>query len=311
MITTFARDVLGQELWPEQISILDAWEQSGKRKGVLCLGRRSGKSLLADCTAIENAVVPDLSAYLRVGETRFILIFATNAQQAREHIRVIKELVANALDPDIRQMIDTAASTTDEVVFHNGVVIRSMVCSSRAGRGLAASLVILDEFGHFIDATDGFQAARNVYRAASPSIVQFKEHGRILITSTPLWPSGAFYDLYTQGESGADPDSFVVRRATWDVNPNVTRASLDGEFLADREGAEVEFGANWSEGLGSFMDPVNCYSGVVKDRRSLPYVEGIEYSMAIDPAFSAGGDNFALAVAHRQGETYVLDRLRS
>ena len=83
MITTFARDVLGQELWPEQVSILDTWEETGKRKGVLCLGRRSGKSLMADCTAIENAVVPDLSAYLRVGETRFILIFATNAQQAQ------------------------------------------------------------------------------------------------------------------------------------------------------------------------------------------------------------------------------------
>ena len=311
MITTFARDVLGQELWPEQVSIIDAWEESGKRKGVLCLGRRSGKSLMADCTAIENAVVPDLSAYLRVGETRFILIFATNAQQAREHIRVIKELVANALDSDIRTMIDSEASTTDEVVFRNGVVIRAMPCSSRAGRGLACSMILLDEFGHFVDASDGYQAARNVYRAVSPSIVQFQEHGRILITSTPLWPSGAFYDLYTQGESGADVDTFVVKRPTWDVNPNVTRASLDGEFLADPEGAEVEFGANWSAGLGAFMDPVTCYSSVVKDRKSLPYIEGIQYSMCIDPAFAAGGDNFALAVGHRQGETYVIDRLRT
>ncbi|MHB8689010.1 MAG: terminase large subunit domain-containing protein [Candidatus Dormibacteraceae bacterium] len=310
-LVRFAREQLGVELYPGQIEVLDEWAASGKRKAVLCLGRRSGKGIISATAAIFNAVIPDYSTHLRPGETRFIVIVATKEQQAREHIRVIRELLANAPDLDLRTLVDSAASTTDEVVFTNGVVVRAMPCSARSVRGLAASLVIFDEFAHFQTETEGYQAARTVWRALTPSVAQFKQDGYVLVTSTPLWPSGPFYDLFQQGMTGADSNMFVARRPTWEVNANITRADLDAEFLADPEGAAVEFGADFSQGLGAYLDPVSVHSCVKKGLRDLPPLEGVQYIAAADPAFAAGGDAFAFAIAHRQGDDFILDRLQT
>jgi len=310
-LVKFAREHLGVELYPGQVEVLDAWAASGKRKAVLCLGRRSGKGILSATAAIFNAVVPDYAGYLRPGEMRYILIVATKEAQAREHVRVIKELLANAADPDLRTLVDHNASTSDEVIFRNGVVVRAMPCSSRSVRGLAASLVIFDEYAHFQTDTEGYQAARTVWRALVPSIAQFKRLGFVMVTSTPLWPSGPFFELYQQGETGVDRDMFVVRRPTWDVNPNITRADLDGEYLADPEGAAVEYGAEFGTGLGAYLDPVAVHACISKGTRTLPPLEDVQYVAAADPAFAAGGDAFAFAIAHRQGDNYVLDRLET
>ncbi len=130
-LVRFAEDHLGLTLYPRQAEIVSAWEESGKKKAVLVLGRRSGKGIISAVTGIWHAVVPDLSNYLRPGELRHVLVVATKEQQAREHIRVTRELLRNATDPDLAGLVDWEASTTDEIVFKTGVVIRAMPCSSR------------------------------------------------------------------------------------------------------------------------------------------------------------------------------------
>ncbi len=314
-LVEFARHSLGLELYPGQVTLLDEWAASFRRKAVLALGRRSGKGLMAAVAAIHNAVVPDYLAFLRPGETRFILVVATRQEQAAEFIRVVRELLDAAPDPALLALVDEQASTATEVAFKTGVVIRAMPCSSRAVRGLAASLVILDEFGHFLTETDGYQAGRAVWRALTPSVAQFGPLGYVMVLSTPLWPSGPFFDLVRAGETGMDPELFVARRPTWEMNPTITRESLEAEFLADPEGAAREYAAEFGEGAGALLDAIRVYEAAVAGRRSLPPVEGLKYVAAADPAFAAGGDRFALAIAHRVGKgaeaTYVLDRLEA
>lgn len=314
-LVRFAREHLGLELYPGQIQVLEAWAQSGARKAVLCLGRRSGKGLLAAVGAIFNAVAIDYSHYLRRGETRFILVVATREQQAREFIRVVRELLAAAQDPDLAALVDEAASTENEVVFRTGVVIRAMPCTSRSTRGLAASMVIFDEFAHMQSDTEGYQAARNVWRALTPSVAQFKEQGYVLVTSTPSWASGAFHDLVRTGEAGRDKNLFVIRKATWEVNSTISRDSLEGEFVADPESARVEYGAEFAQSGGAYLDPDVVLAAVVANRKYLPPRLGVRYIAAADPAFAAGGDSFTFCVAHRHGSgedtITVLDRLES
>jgi hypothetical protein len=176
-------------------------------------------------------------------------------------------------------------------------------------------LVILDEFAHFQTTDEGYQAARTVWRALTPSVAQFGPLGYVLVTSTPLWPSGPFYDLYRSGQMGGDPDLFVVRRPTWEVNSSISQEALAGEFLADPEGARVEYGAEFVEGLGAYLQPAAVQDAVVRGRRMLPPITGRRYVAAADPAFAAGGDAFALAIAHREGTgdgvRVVLDRLEA
>ena len=298
-LVRFARDVLGIDLFPGQQQILTEWAASGKRKAVLALGRRSGKGLMAAVAAIHNATVPDYSAELRPGEQRFIVVVANRLEQAREFIRVVREVLQEAPDADLRAMVDEQATTLDSITFKTGVVIRAMPCSARSTRGLPISLLIFDELAHFVSTEDGYQAGDAIYQALSPSTAQFGHRGYIMATSSPKWAQGVFWRLYSAGMSGAD-DTFVVRRPTWEVNPRITRESLDADFLADPESARVEYGAEFQDGAGAFLTSEAVRACVTEGRRYLPPHGGAVYSAAIDPAFASGGDAFTLAIAHTE-----------
>lgn len=305
-LVQFAREHLGLDLWPGQLDVLTRWEASGRKRAVLRLGRRSGKDLIGAVAAIKNATVDDYSGLLRPGEQRFIFVVATREQQAREFVRVVRELLAAAPDSDLRALVDERASGTDEIVFRTGVTLRALPCSSRAGRGYAVSLVVANEAAHFVSETDGYQAFREVWRSLVPATAQFGAQGYVLTLSTPRWPSGWFYTLCEQGESGADVDLFHIHRPTWEMNPAITRASLEGEFIADPEGAEAEYGASFVSGLGAFLDPLEVWACVVKGGGLLPPQAGVVYRAAIDPAFSR--DAFALGIAHMgRDERLIVD----
>jgi hypothetical protein len=304
-LVQFALQHLGVDLWDGQVDVLARWATSGKRRAVFRLGRRSGKGLLAAVAAIYNAVLPNYDAFLRPGETRFVLVVATREQQAREQIRVVRELLAAAPDADLAALVDVGASTADEVVFRSGVIVRALPCSSRSSRGLPASLVIFDEAAHFLTDTDGPAAFRSVWRALTPSTAQFGAMGYVLVTSTPWGAQGPFYELATAAEAGTDPDTFAIHRPTWAMNPHITRESLASEFLTDPEGAASEYAAEFVSGLGAFLDPGEVTACVRPGVAVLPPSAEVSYAAAIDPAFAA--DAFALGIAHRGAEAVVVD----
>ena len=314
-LVPFAREHLGLEFTPKQKRVLINWSRSGKRKAVLALGRRSGKDLMAGAASIYNAVIEDYSADLRPGEQRFIIAVATRVEQARELIRVIKELLLNAPDPDLARLVDFEAGTLDEVVFRTGVTVRAMPCSSRSSRGLPISLLILNEAAHMMTTEDGFAAGQEVYRALQPSTVQFGERGYVMVMSSPKWCSGIFWDLYSAGVSGAATDTFVAQGATWEMHPTITRASLDADFEADPESARAEFGAEFIEGAGAYLPAGQINVCRKRDRHILPPADDVWYVAAADPAFAAGGDAFTFSIGHRVGtgdaSTIVIDRIDS
>jgi hypothetical protein len=244
-----------------------------------------------------------------------VLVVATTREQATLFVTTAKELLSSAPDPDVRALVDEAACTDSEIVFRTGVILKAVPCSSRSTRGMAASLVIFNELGHFITTEDGFAAGRQVYRALTPSVAQFGPMGRILVLSTPKYQSGIFYDLFRAGSDGLDPDLFVSQLATWEVNPRVTRADLESEFVADPVGARVEYGAQFDSDLSSFLEAEPVQACVIKGRHFLPPIEDVTYAAAADPAFARGGDQFSFAIGHRvgkgEGAVFVLDQLKA
>lgn len=293
---TFAAESLGLDLYPGQVEVLDSWAESGRRKALLCLGRRSGKGLMAAVAAIFNAAVEDYTGKLRSNEQRFIVVVANRQEQAQEFIRVVKEILRSAIDPDLVSLVDFEASTLDSIVFRTGVTIRAMPCSSRSTRGLAISLLILDEAGHFQTDTEGTGAGKQVYQALSPSVAQFGELGYIMFTSTPKWRSGLFWEQFRNGTEGIDNQLLVLKRATWEMNPTITRESLEPEFRIDPDGAATEYGADFSAAEGAFLDPRDILA-CQRETSTLAPIEEVAYKCAIDPAFQK--DAFAMAIAHR------------
>jgi hypothetical protein len=309
-VAAFARDALGIELYPGQRSLLERCIASGRRKWLLALGRRSGKDLMAAIIAIFDAVLGDYSGMLRPGEERFIVVVATRVDQARQFIRVVRELLEHAPDASLRALVEVDGSA-DEIRLRSGVTIVAMPCSSRATRGLAVTTLILNEAAHMSTADEGWQAGRAVYRALLPATVQFGDKALVIVMSSPLWATGIFWDLFSAGVSGADPTIHVEQLPTWELNPTVTRESLEPEFLADPDSARVEYGAEFAEGAGAFLNATAVHECVVSGRTALPALPELRYVAAADPAFAAGGDAFTFCIAHKVGNTVVLDRLLS
>ncbi len=304
-LTDFARDHLGVDLYPGQVRVLDDWAASGKRKALLCLGRRSGKGLMSAVAAIHNATVEDYAGTLRLGEARFIVVVATRQEQAAEFVRVVKELLRQAPDPDLAALVDWTATTTDEVVFRNNVHIRAMPCSSRSTRGLPISLLVMDEAAWMSTTEDGFSAGKQVYQALAPSTRQFGERGYVILASTPNWRSGIFWDTYRAASEGVSDDTFLAEHPTWSMNPTISRESLESEFRSDPDGAAREYGANFSSATGAYLDAIDVLACVRRGQGVLEPTQGLIYACAIDPAFAR--DAFALAVAHQEDEKVIID----
>ena len=183
---------------------------------------------------------------------------------------MVRELLDSAPDPDVGALVNRDVSTQDEITFRTGAVIRAMPCSARSTRGLPISLLILDEAAHMMTTEGGFAAGRQVYRALVPSTAQFGDRGYVMLTSSPLWCSGIFWVLYQGGVTGAAGDVFVARRPTWEMNPAVTRESLEFECRSDPDSARVEYGAEFMEGAGAFLAATAIQECAVTGRRALP-----------------------------------------
>lgn len=259
---------------------------------------------MAAVAAIYNAVVEDYTGTQRPGERRFIVVVANRDEQAQEFIRVVREVLERSIDPDLVALVDWEGCTLSEIRFHNNVVIRAMPCSSRSTRGLPVSLLILDEAGHFQTDSEGTGAGKQVYQALEPSVAQFGDKGYVMLTSTPKWRSGIFWELYRSGEEGIDGELLVLKRPTWEMNPRISRESLEPRFRIDPDGAATEYGADFSAAEGAFLDIKDILACRRKEGTFAPQPDTV-YKAAIDPAFQK--DAFAMAVAHKKDQEVVVD----
>lgn len=313
MQTTLRRAVtdpklLGSDpLWPGQERVVDAIDTEGARTIVLPWGRRSGKTSIASTVAVWTCLLrDDLSEHMKPGERRWAVIVATNIPQARIALDAARAAVERS--PLLRPLIE--ASTSDELRFKNATGIRAMPCSSRSGRGYPISCLLLDEFGHFQDDTEGFAAADRIWQAMTPSLTQFRGEGITFVASTPWGSDNAFASLYERALDGKLGDhAFALRMSTAEANPSITP-----EYLASKEaelgedGFAQEFEAQFLRSGNAFieMDRVR----VDREGDLGPDEHGCTDLIAgLDPSFSGSGDAFGLAIVGTATRTIGLHRL--
>jgi hypothetical protein len=180
-------DLLGVELWPRQRDALAAIEAS--RLAVLCLGRRSGKTMLCAITLLWMSLLrDDLAEQMRPGEKRYSVGVAVNLRQARLLVSAARSIVERS--PLLAALLET--STEDELRFTNGTVLAAFPCSSRGVRGWPISALVLDEAAHFLSESEGPQVADRVFAALMPATAQFGDEARVMLSSTPYGTDGLF-----------------------------------------------------------------------------------------------------------------------
>jgi hypothetical protein len=299
--------LIGVTPWPRQAEILAQIDSGMYREIVLALGRRSGKSLMAAVVGLHDAAFRDLTAYLRPGERRHVIVVAASREQAGVILQYVRELVAGSLllreavESDVEDAVTIRQPATGAIV-----AIRTLPCSSRAGRGHAISTLICDELAFWISEGEGPAIADRVYGSLTPSLAQFQAAGRIICISTPWGLSNLFAKLFERATSGQHPDMLAVTAPTWEMNPTLTQAFFDSERAKDPELFRGEYGAEFLASGAMFLDYERVMAAVDCDRFELPPGEVIAPIAAFDASFAR--DPAALAIVGRVRD--VRNRLR-
>jgi phage terminase large subunit-like protein len=286
--------LFGVALWPRQREVLRRIDE-GSRVHVLCLGRRSGKTMMCALVALHNLLFHrNLDALVRAGETRFATCVATNVSQARLLIAAARSIVERS--PLLAPLMVSASE--DELTFELAsgakVALRAFPCSSRSGRGWASSAVIFDELAHFHGDSEGPAVAERVWTALLPSVSQFGAAGRVIASSTPFGTANLFAQLYGQADSGELPNATAHHATTREMNPTISADLLAQEEARDPEGFRGEYLAQFLGSGGAWFDLDRVE---IADRGELAPDAGTNWVAGVDLGFTS--DQTGIAIVGR------------
>lgn len=281
------------KLWPRQREILEAIERGDKRPTVLALGRRSGKTLMCAIVLLHYCLLrPDLDRFMRPGERRYSVGFATGLRQARLLVAAARSIVEAS--PLLASTLE--GSTEDELRFNNSTAFAAFPNSSRGGRGWAIHALAMDEAAHFNSETDGYQSAERVFAALAPSSAQFGDDCCLLVSSTPWGSEGWFATTHQRAASGELEDAQAFQKTTAEMNPTISTAFLERERQRDPDTWPSEYEARFAGSGGAFLDPSDI-SAAIAERPEIPPGVLSEVCAGIDPSFSS--DPFGIAIVGR------------
>ena len=257
---------------------------------------------MAAATAVANSCLrPDLDLMMSPRRrTRYVLVGAASESQAVEFVRVAATLVEES-----ELLRDLAEVRSDRIEFRIPRVgpkgerwtartcIRAMSSSSRSTRGMSASLLVLDEFGHVGDSL-GPGGDTQLYAALLPSLRAFGAKAKTLIISTPSGRSGKFFELFEAAQGGVLPSARAVQASVTDVVPDIDRGWLDARRAELGQSLYAqEFEAQFTDAGGSFFD----LSDVEFLDAPVAPEDGTHWIGCCDAAFH--GDSFGAVVLGR------------
>lgn len=279
---------------------------SEKLEGVMCLGTRSGKSLLASIIAIYEATRRKWAQFRSPGEPGYIVVVSTRQKQSEQIIGAnCLRLMENSRN--LRGLIKD--STMSELTLRTNMKILSLPCNSTAGRGLPIAVLILDEIAFF--RLEGVKADEIIYNSLRPRQSQFPD-SKMLMLSTAGSRQGLFYQFFSEGFK--IEDRLTIQAETRFVNPEIPQKFIDKEFARNPENANREFKAIFAEKVEAFftrelLDKVILLAGDLEYNPKNTYVLGIDQSGLSDR------DLFGLTIAHKEkekeGERVITDLVRS
>ncbi len=307
-----------------------------RRKLLLPIGRRSGKSYLSSVIAAYETyrllhLVDPFGYYgLAPGIPISVVVLASEKDQAgiifsatQNHylsVPFFKQYKAN--DTLSYVSFQTAKDVELGGRWNPGrnsnaptSIRATFKASNSAGiRGYGNIVVILDEFAHFKDASKKSNSEL-IWNAVTPSTATFSpkdpadphkaisiSDGRIIIISSPWVRSGKFYDLYDQAFRGGEGgDNFLVIQApTWEVNTTIDSDYLRGEYYGNPDSFMIEFGAQFADNVRGWIEREEDLLACVDEGRE-PAVRGLQrfsYNYGIDLGVTKGGNGTSITITH-------------
>jgi hypothetical protein len=297
---------MGEELKPDELNAFTRFtgrsEAPKKRADELwcCVGRRGGKSRAMATLAIYLAGLCDYSDVLVRGEKGLVLMIAPDIRQAK----VLLEYAQGTLEstPMLSQLI--ADRRRDELVLTTGITLEVRSASFRRIRGATCVAVLSDEVA-FYKSEDSANPDIEILNAARPALAT--TGGPLVAISSPHARRGALWTTYTK-HYGADGDQaiLVAQGTSREFNPDLPQSVVDRAIERDPAAARAEYMAEFRTDIASLLteEAVGaCVDAGVRER--LPERKH-SYVGFVDPS-GGSSDAMTMAIAHKEGNTVVLD----
>lgn len=322
---------LGQEeqdevTWLQEnkgLKIPDNHERINFKELVIVAGRRGSKSVLASIIAtyevykLLNLSNPQKFYGIIPGTSIYALHCASETKQAEIVQDYIKGFVKSSewfqpyIDDILEKEIRFFTDFDRDIKQEKGTIRTfSLTSNSSSIPGRTAIIVILDELARMMD-TKGRLSGHKIYQSIVPSIIQFKEYGKIVNISSPLTKGGIFYDLYLKSQQVESMVCFQY--ASYELNDTLTREDLQDEFDKNPEWAMMEYGGEFGEVLDAAFDWEKI-DQIVKPGTDISTigVNNYNYIITCDPA--TVNDRYAIAWGHieyvQKNKHIIIDGLK-
>ena len=307
---SFLRALFALPMSPDEVATfqsctarLDAPTAPAKEAWLIC-GRRAGKSFVLALVAVFLACFRSWQSHLAPGERATILVLAADRRQAHVILRYVRALLTET--PMLRRMLEAERAESFDLV--NQVTIEIGTASFRTVRGYTIAAALCDELA-FWPSDDSISPDYEILDAIRPGLATLPG-SMLLCASSPYARKGALWDAWKRhhGDKG-DPSILVWQAPTRLMNPTVSQAVVDAAMERDSESASAEWLAQFRTDLSAYVDRGVVERCVDPDCVERPPERGIKYVAFVDPS-GGSSDSMTLAVAHRDGESIVIDLVR-
>jgi hypothetical protein len=265
-----------------------------------CVGRRGGKSRAMAVLAIYLAGLCDYSDKLVSGERGVVLLLAPDMKQAK----VLLDYAEGTLEstPIMRQLL--ASRTAEALTLTTGISLEVRSASFRRIRGVTCVAVLADECAFWLS-DESANPDVEILNAARPALATTQ--GPLIAISSPYARRGALWETYRQhfGSQG-DPMILVAQGTTRDFNPDLPQSIIDRAMERDPAAASAEYMAQFRTDVEGFITREAVEACVRSGVRERPPERKHSYIAFVDP-FGGSSDAMTLAIAHKEGETEILD----
>lgn len=263
-------------------------------------GRRSGKSRIAAVIGAYEAAIAGHEKKLAKGERGVVPIIAPTKSQARIVTNYLKAVFST---PMLAR--EVASETKEGFELRNGTMIEIVAGDWRTIRGFTLLAAIVDEACFFgITEESRIRSDTELVRAIAPSLATVG--GKLIAISSPYARKGWAYKQYKMHHGNDAGESLVWNCPTRTMNPTLPQRIVDRALAEDLAAAKSEYLGEWRDDVASFIPRQVIEELVVPGRERLSHHRETRYFAFVD--MSGGrGDDAALAIAHKEGRTVVID----